>query len=180
MYFILPTAAGSVVALNKGLTGMDTLKGVESAGQDLRYAVRQLRANPGFAAVAVPSLALGIGANTAIFELVNAVRLRSLPVAKPQKLAYIDFQKGSHRSGSFSTRSARLTYAQWEKIRTRPKAFSATMAWSATRFNLAAGGQARCAEGLFVSATPSITNCARTSCRSPSCPAPRTRFQAPA
>jgi putative ABC transport system permease protein len=68
---------------------------VESAGQDLRYAVRQLRANPGFAAVAVPSLALGIGANTAIFELVHAVRLRSLPVAKPQKLAYIDFQKDS-------------------------------------------------------------------------------------
>ncbi len=146
---------------------MDRLRSLESAGQDLRYAVRQLRTNPGFAAVAVLSLALGIGANTAIFQLVDAVRLRTLPVANPHELAYIDFQNGSQRSGWFSTRSARLTYAQWEEIRTRtgpagaPEGtsartpgstpFAATMAWSATRFNLAAGGEARYAEGLFVS-----------------------------
>ena len=49
--------------------------------QDFSYAPRQLRANPGFAAVAVLSLALGVGANSAIFQLVDAVRLRSLPVA---------------------------------------------------------------------------------------------------
>ena len=119
--------------------------------QDLRYAVRQLRANPGFAAVAVLSLALGIGANTAIFQLVDAVRLQSLPVANPLQLAYIDFAKGSERSGSFSTRSARLTYSQWEEIRTRPQAFSATLAWSARPFNLATGGEVRYIEGLFVS-----------------------------
>jgi predicted permease len=119
--------------------------------QDLRYGLRQLRSNPAFTAVAVLSLALGIGANTAIFELVNAVRLRTLPVEKPEELAYIDFQKGSSRSGNFSTRSARFTSTQWKEIQDQQQAFSGVMAWSARRFNLAAGGEMRFAEGLFVS-----------------------------
>jgi putative ABC transport system permease protein len=124
---------------------------LDSLTQDLRYGARQLRLNPGFTAVAVLSLALGVGANTAIFQLVDAVRLRTLPVAKPQELVTIEFPRGSMRSGWFSTRSARLTYAQWEQIRTRQQAFAGTLAWSATRFNLAVGGEARYAEGLYVS-----------------------------
>lgn len=119
--------------------------------KDLRFGLRQLRLNPTFTLVSVLSLALGIGANTAIFELINAVRLRMLPVQKPQELAHLDFAKNSKRSGWFSTRSARFTYAQWEELRTRPEAFSGVMAWSATQFNLAQGGEMRYAEGLFVS-----------------------------
>src|SRR5213596_3295512 len=119
---------------------------------DIRFGMRQLRLNPTFTVVAVLSLALGIGANTAIFQLIDAVRLRALPVDNPQELAVIDFAKGSMRSGWFSTRSARFTLAQWEQIHARPEAFSRTMAWSATQFNLAQGGEARYAEGLFVSA----------------------------
>src|ERR1700712_3280518 len=91
---------------------------------DLRFGLRQLRLNPTFTAVAVLSLALGIGANTAIFQLIDAVRLRTLPVHEPRGLGYIDFAKGSMRSGWFSTRSARLTSALWETIRDRQSAFS--------------------------------------------------------
>src|SRR5258708_1882726 len=119
--------------------------------RDLRFGLRQLRLNPTFTAVAVLSLALGIGANTAIFQLIDAIRLRILPVQRPQELAYIDMAKGSWRMGWSSTRSARFTYALWESIRTRQQGFSGTMAWSVTRFNLAEGGKVRYAEGLFVS-----------------------------
>jgi putative ABC transport system permease protein len=120
--------------------------------KDLRFGLRQLRLNPVFTIVSVLSLALGIGANTAIFQLIDAVRLRTLPVENPQELAYIDFAKGAMRSGWYSTRSARFTYALWEQLQARPEAFSKTMAWSATQFNLAQGGEARYAEGLYVSA----------------------------
>ena len=101
--------------------------------------------------MAVSSLALGIGANAAIFELVEAIRLKTLPVRNPRELVAIDFEKGSARSGWFSTRSARLTYAQWDQIRTQQQAFSGVLAWSANRFNLATGGEARWAEGLYAS-----------------------------
>src|SRR3984893_14156801 len=100
---------------------------------DVRFGLRQLRLNPTFTIVSVLSLALGIGANTAIFQLIDAVRLRTLPVENPQQLAYIDFAKGSMRSGWYSTRSARFTYVLWEQIHARPEAFSRTMAWSATK-----------------------------------------------
>jgi predicted permease len=119
--------------------------------QDIRYGLRQLRQSPGFTLAAVLSLALGIGANTAIFQLVDAIRLKTLPVVEPQELAYIDFQQGSMRSGWSSTRSAHFTYALWDRIRAQQQAFSGLAAWSATRFNLAGGGEVRYAAGLYVS-----------------------------
>jgi putative ABC transport system permease protein len=124
---------------------------LESTMQDMRYGIRQLRQSPGFTLVAVLSLALGIGANTAIFQLIDAIRLKMLPVHNPQELVSIDFERDSMRAGWFSTRSARLTYAQWDQIRAQQQVFTGVLAWSAARFNLANGGEARPAEGLYVS-----------------------------
>jgi putative ABC transport system permease protein len=119
---------------------------------DLRYGARLLRLNPGFFTVATLSLALGIGANTAIFQLLDAVRLRLLPVAHPEQLAELEIAKDEHCcSGNFSDRRPNFTYPQWEQIRDHQQNFSGIFAWGDTRFNLASGGEARYAEGLWVS-----------------------------
>ena len=142
--------AGALLT-DRRLRRLSNVTWTSSLAQDLRYGMRQLKQSPGFTLVAVLSLALGIGANTAIFQLVDAVRLRTLPVEKPEELVYIDFPTGSMRSGWFSTRSARFTYGLWEQIRQQQQGFAGVMAWSANRFNLSSGGEARYAEGLFVS-----------------------------
>jgi predicted permease len=119
---------------------------------DLRYGARLMRLNPGFFTVAMLSLALGIGANTAIFQLLDAVRLRLLPVSHPEQLAELEIAKDEHCcSGNFSDRRPNFTYPQWEQIRDHQQAFSGIFAWGDTRFNLASGGEARYAEGLWVS-----------------------------
>ena len=122
-----------------------------SLAQDFRYGVRQLIKAPTFTLVAVASLALGIGANTAIFQLIDAIRLRVLPVQKPRELVTIDFTKGSARAGWWSSRSARFTSFHWDQLRSQQKAFTDIAAWSAARFDLTLGGPARFAEGMYVS-----------------------------
>ena len=119
---------------------------------DLLYGMRLLRLNPAFAIVAILSLSLGIGANTAIFQLINAVRLRSLPVKNPQELVQVKIVKAPNgRTGSFSGPTPTLTYAIWENIRDRQKAFSNIAAWNSTRLNLNRGGEAKYVRAIFVS-----------------------------
>jgi len=120
---------------------------LETAAQDTRYALRTLRANPGFAATAVLSLALGIGANTAIFSILNAVMLRSLPVEDPQRLV----QLGSPDSAGTSPMSINFTNPIWEQVRDHQQAFSGALAYFTDRFDLAAGGESHFAEGVWVS-----------------------------
>jgi putative ABC transport system permease protein len=120
--------------------------------QDIRHGGRLLARSPGFFTVATLSLALGIGANTAIFQLLDAVRLRLLPVPHPEQLAELQIAENEHCcSGNFSDRFSNLTYAQWEQIRSHQQAFSGIFAWGDQQFNLAKGGDVRFALGLWVS-----------------------------
>jgi predicted permease len=118
--------------------------------QDLRFGVRMLLKNKGFTAVAILSLAFGIGANTAIFQLVNAVRLRTLPVRAPEELVEVRLadMKGA-RGGIW--REPSVTFPVWEQIRDRQQAFSGVFAWGSDRANLAPGGEVRPARMLYVS-----------------------------
>src|SRR5205814_304886 len=84
---------------------------------DLRFACRQLLKNPGFTLVAVLTLALGIGANTAIFQLLDAVRLRSLPVEKPQELALVQIADMNGARGNFSSSYPAVTHPIWQRLR---------------------------------------------------------------
>ena len=120
-------------------------------GKDVRFAARQLRLSPGFTVVALLSLALGIGANTAIFQLLDAVRLRTLPVANPQELASVRFVYSHGRTGHFTGPFANLTTAQWEQIRAQQQGFSSLAAWGPASVNLNARGEARYVPGLYVS-----------------------------
>jgi predicted permease len=113
---------------------------LDALWQDLRYAVRALRSNPGFAAVAILSLALGIGANTAIFSLIDAVMLKSLPVSDPGQLLQVTMGKQEYYGNP-----------TWEQLRDRQDVFSAIFAYGRWGFNLAAGGEARRVNGEYVS-----------------------------
>jgi putative ABC transport system permease protein len=97
---------------------------------DLKLAVRALLRTPVVAIAAVLSLALGIGANTAIFSLVNSLMLRSLPVAEPERLGFIVDPTNPSRAWSLP---------MWEEIHARADRFEGAFAWSPTRLNLNRG-----------------------------------------
>src|SRR5688572_13281594 len=119
--------------------------------KDFTFALRTLRKSPGFTIVAVLSLALGIGANTAIFQLLDVVRLKTLPVKAPQELAEIRIVDMGGARGSFSTRYNAVTNPIWEQLRDRQQGFAGIAAWGTGTFNLAQGGESRPGKTLWVS-----------------------------
>ena len=116
----------------------------DALAQDVRYGLRTLASNKGFAAAAVLSLTLGIGANTAIFSIVNAVMLRSLPVEDPERLVEV-------RVGNGPSSGPIVTNPIWEAVRDSQQAFSGALAYSPDHFDLAAGGESHFANGYWVS-----------------------------
>jgi putative ABC transport system permease protein len=110
-------------------------------GSDLRAGLRAFRKYPAFAAIMILTLALGIGANTAIFSLIDAVMLRSLPVSHPEQLVQV----------RMDAEDSLLTNPVWEQLRDRQDVFSGLFAYGQVRFNLALGGEAHYVTGYWVS-----------------------------
>src|SRR5262249_43691183 len=115
-------AMGGVERRKEECRDMRRVRLIEDLIQDLRYGLRTLRKSPGFTAVAALSLALGIGANMAIFSLVDAVLLKMLPVKSPEQLVAIEsFNQRGERSKIFS-------YPIFEQLRDRSQVFTGVLA----------------------------------------------------
>ena len=112
----------------------------ETMWMDVRYAFRMMRKSPGFTAVAVLSLALGIGATTAIFSVMDALMLRPLPITDPQQLVSV----GRTGGGFFS-------YKMWKQIRDQQDVLSDMFAYMQTTFALANRGEKQSIPGIYVS-----------------------------
>src|ERR1700750_2823690 len=112
---------------------------------DIRYALRMLTKNPAFAGVVVLTLALGIGANAAIFSLLDQVLLQSLPVANPDQLVVLSvYDKEPDIDSSFS-------YPMYLDLRDRNSAFSGVIARGGTQMNVSYGDQTERVSGELVS-----------------------------
>src|SRR5215469_3038681 len=114
--------------------------------QDLRYALRQVRKSPGFAAIAVLTVALGIGSNAAIFSFVDALYLKPLPVSHPERLVRIYAQGPSGHYG------AGFSYTEFEQLRDHNSSFSGlAVETQVAQLHLVSGGNSEEIRGEFVS-----------------------------
>src|SRR3984893_17174956 len=117
---------------------------VEESLQDLRYAARTLRKNPGFTAIAILTLALGIGANTAVFSVVNSVLMNPLPYPHPDQLVTLHESKPNFRAGSISYPNFR----DWQR---NNHSFSAVAIARGTSFTLTGLREAAQINARFIS-----------------------------
>ena len=152
-----PDAAARAARLELG--GLEQVKervrevkagaGLQLLWHDVRYGVRVLGRAPAFACAATVSVALGIGANSAIFGLVNAVQMSDLPVPHPEELAAV--RLNGPRCCRHTGRNRQVSVPLWREIEQHQQAFSGLFAFADTRFNLAPRGEVRYVEGLYVS-----------------------------
>jgi predicted permease len=113
---------------------------IEDIVQDVRYGLRTLRRNPGFTAVAVLTLALGIGANTSLFSVINAVVLRSLPVRHPEELVTLsDPAAGGMMQGLQDGERSFFTFHEFEWLRDNDASLSGIFAVSSSNFDIPVG-----------------------------------------
>ena len=137
---------GGVEQIKEECRDMRRVNLIETLVQDLRYALRMLRKSPGFTMVAVLTLALGIGANTAMFSLIDAVVLRMLPVQRPDELALV-----KRYNPGWGQASTSFTNTLWEQIRDQQDVFSGVFAWDTDKLDLARGGAVHLANIAWVS-----------------------------
>ena len=121
--------------------------------QDLRYGLRMLGKSPGFTAIAVLTLALGIGANTAIFSFTDQILLRNLPVPNPQQLVVLS-SPGPHNGHTWSDSAGdaqSFSYPMYKDLRARADVFSGLLACRGVDVNVAGRGTTQSAHGELVS-----------------------------
>ncbi|HLY20691.1 MAG TPA: ABC transporter permease [Bryobacteraceae bacterium] len=164
----LPAAArrqfGNLGSLREESRSMWTFAFLEQTAQDIRYALRMMAANPLFTATAALSLALGIGANTAIYSFLDAILMRSLPVANPHQLAILKWHaarspgviKGANgrmsRYGKTGRESPNFPFAAYQALRDNPALFSTMIGYTYVQnFNVTVGDAADSIPGGFVS-----------------------------
>jgi predicted permease len=150
-----PDEARAVALKSFGNPGRSTERGYDVRGggwledfwQDVRYGLRMLRKNPTFTLIAVITLALGIGANTAIFSLLDALLLKPLPVKQPEQLVVVNTQVPGRAGPGF----APYSYPVFREMREKNTAFSGMFARSGLPMSLSAGGQTERVQGEEVS-----------------------------
>lgn len=122
---------------------------VDDLRRDLRTAMRSLRATPVITAVAILSLALTIGANAAIFSVLNALVLRTLPVRDPARLVHVTDLVPRPAAEGGETRVRAWSAPAWERVRQRSFLYESASAWSFVQLNLASGGETQFVEGMW-------------------------------
>jgi putative ABC transport system permease protein len=138
---------GNATAIKERVAAADAALALSSVGADVRYALRQLRKSPGFAAAVILTLALGIGPNTAVFSVMNSVLLRPLAYPRPDRI--FQFEKGTPSDSTYSASVA--LFLEWRRENTT---FEHIAAYSVlpVGFNLAVEGKPERVPGLRVSA----------------------------
>jgi putative ABC transport system permease protein len=137
---------GNTTLLKQDTRDVDIVRWLDETARDLRHAFRMLRRTPGFTAVAILTLALGIGANTAIFSVVDAILLRPLPYSEPDRLVRI--WESSLKYGSQRNVVNPLNFLDW---RDHSQSFEAMAATSNAMSNLSSHGQPIAVQGMQVS-----------------------------
>jgi predicted permease len=127
------------------------VRAIENAFQDLRYALRLMRHSPGFTVVALASLSLGIGANAAMFQLLDAIGLRTLPIERPYELAEVRIAGGNRGFGQNDNSNSQMTNPLWEQLRGQQQAFAGIFAWGDTQMLVGRGADMRPVRLLWTS-----------------------------